>query len=699
MWPENKGKVFTKMDTTEYTTDSAAMDACKDNSACYGVAFISKNKYKVGLSETLTAGTGSAKAYVKGDEVYTAARYYWLKKNRHSLNSRVNNEKYTDLDSALTQCASRLKTCQGVVKEGSNEYYMYKDVKLISKDTHTAYLLTDDELVVTTMTVSSNAYSWTYKNPFTLSGAYGKWYSAKDTCLALCAKDSACGGCIYNGKQYRRAKGSTPHALKKNSAFIKTGKAVSFRGYTWTVLKDKKLSGYYSDKVYTSKASALKVCGAKDGCKGVTREGARKYRLNSSQTYKTVTGYKIWVQGSKTETKESYDWTPKSSWILSGTGKKYKTRAAAAKACAKKSSCTGYNKYGESDFRTVSGSGFVYKKDLKTYVRGGFAKSHYTVFHENYIFHVETPQACTGLYGSKFTTLADALDACVLAKTCKAVQYDGSKFQRAKSSSTKTSIGKACYVQGGKFVESDGYLWDHRPGKSLTGYYNGVTYTTDTKAYSACAGSSDCVGVTQEGTKKYRLNTDETTKTAKGQSAYIQASAFVLYDKYYWSEADGYRLPGYADGTNYKTRDAAMTACLTNSKCNGVTKETNSKYRLNTGLISVTENSMTAYVKGGPKIDVQEFRLTYTGYTWTYKRPFTLNGLFGSTFKTRNAALDSCSVQTKCLGVTKLAAGKYRMSKKATLIPYKGRAVWIQGGKVVYGGGYTWSKDEKKSLT
>ena len=45
--------------------------------------------------------------------------------------------------------------------------------------------------------------------------------------------------------------------------------------------------------------------------------------------------------------------------------------------------------------------------------------------------------------------------------------------------------------------------------------------------------------------------------------------AIVQYKKYYWSEAAGFRLLGYADGTTYKSRDTAMTACLTNSKCHG----------------------------------------------------------------------------------------------------------------------------------
>ena len=58
-----------------------------------------------------------------------------------------------------------------------------------------------------------------------------------------------------------------------------------------------------------------------------------------------------------------------------------------------------------------------------------------------------------------------------------------------------------------------------------------------------------------------------------------QGVAFVLYKKYYWTEAEGYRLKGYASTKKYTDRDSALKACLTNSKCNGVTKEATKNYR------------------------------------------------------------------------------------------------------------------------
>ena len=51
--------------------------------------------------------------------------------------------------------------------------------------------------------------------------------------------------------------------------------------------------------------------------------------INISQTtYSTVSGMKIWIKGSGTESSNSYNWTPKSKYALGSPGKTvYKTKA------------------------------------------------------------------------------------------------------------------------------------------------------------------------------------------------------------------------------------------------------------------------------------------------------------------------------------------------------------------------------------
>ena len=109
---------------------------------------------------------------------------------------------------------------------------------------------------------------------------------------------------------------------------------------------------------------------------------------------------------------------------------------------------------------------------------------------------------------------------------------------------------------------------------------------------------------------------------------------------------------------------------------------------------------MTAYIKGGAAIEVQEFTLTYAGYTWTFKRPFTLDGYSdGRVYPTRNAALQACGAQQRCVGVTKETERRFRLNSHSTVYPKKGRSVWIQGGKVATGGGYTWATERGVTLT
>ena len=124
--------------------------------------------------------------------------HYWMKKPNYTLDRRLTNQRYTDLNSALIQCVSKLKMCQGVVQEGAHDFYMYKDTKLSYEQGHTTYLMADDELIVTTMTLSSNGVSWTYQNPFTLTGEYGGWYSNKDDCLRNCGRKKLIYFSIFN---------------------------------------------------------------------------------------------------------------------------------------------------------------------------------------------------------------------------------------------------------------------------------------------------------------------------------------------------------------------------------------------------------------------------------------------------------------------------------------------------------------------
>lgn len=94
----------------------------------------------------------------------------------------------------------------------------------------------------------------------------------------------------------------------------------------------------------------------------------------------------------------------------------------------------------------------------------------------------------------------------------------------ARSANTHIANGKACMAKSGKFVESSGFMWDYQPDSALTGYFNDVVYKTDQAAYTVCAASADCKGVTMESSNRYRLNTEVTRVSKRGQKSFIQGS-------------------------------------------------------------------------------------------------------------------------------------------------------------------------------
>ena len=82
---------------------------------------------------------------------------------------------------------------------------------------------------------------------------------------------------------------------------------------------------------------------------------------------------------------------------------------------------------------------------------------------------------------------------------------------------------------------------------------------------------------------------------------------------------------------------------------------------------------MTAYVKGGAKVNYQSYSTTYSGYAWSFKYPHTLSGYADTTtYTTRAAALKACASNTKCLGVTKEKSKTFRLNSSSTVSYSKG---------------------------
>ena len=61
----------------------------------------------------------------------------------------------------------------------------------------------------------------------------------------------------------------------------------------------------------------------------------------------------------------------------------------------------------------------------------------------------------------------------------------------------------------------------------------------------------------------------------------------------------GARLDGYSSNKVYTALVTALEACTSSTSCNGVTKEANMQYRLNTGNSPRRVRNMECYIKEG----------------------------------------------------------------------------------------------------
>lgn len=78
VWPEIKDKIYTTLGTTTYTSESDAMNACKNSDACKGISLVKKNTYKLGMLDDLKQGQTGVTSYIMGDELVTSASKYMI---------------------------------------------------------------------------------------------------------------------------------------------------------------------------------------------------------------------------------------------------------------------------------------------------------------------------------------------------------------------------------------------------------------------------------------------------------------------------------------------------------------------------------------------------------------------------------------------------------------------------------------------
>ena len=128
---------------------------------------------------------------------------------------------------------------------------------------------------------------------------------------------------------------------------------------------------------------------------------------------------------------------------------------------------------------------------------------------------------------------------------------------------------------------------------------------------------------------------------------------------YTWTVKKPFYLTGSADSTTYKTKATALKACTTNSKCLGVTKQSSTSYKLNTGSTAEAHKSYTIYVKGGKSV-------VSSGKSWSTSSGYTLGGTGATEYTSASSAFKACTKATTCNGVVKKKTGKYVIATKTT---------------------------------
>ena len=173
-----------------------------------------------------------------------------------------------------------------------------------------------------------------------------------------------------------------------------------------------------------------------------------------------------------------------------------------------------------------------------------------------------------------------------------------------------------------------------------------------------------------------------------------------MYNKRYWSIAEGYKLTGKFS-RRYSNRDQALNACMSTARCKGVTEYRRNYYYMCSDSVLTVESAMNAFVPGGELVTYIEYDMVYVGYSWEYKSPFTLTGDYqdNTVYKTRDAALSACAAADACKGVTKEGKNNFRLATTGTFRYSKNKAVWVQNGAVIRDSGFNWSQHPHLALS
>eukprot|EP00116_Pleurobrachia_bachei_P001571 sb/3461833/ len=564
--------------------------------------------------------------------------------NNHA-SSKIQKQVYKSLPAARAACAKDAE-CTAVNRKSSTHYQLCKGHGVRPETGYNTYIKGGKEEGSQSFTVSHSGYTWKYSAPFELSETYTTKKSIS-AALKACASDSKCKGVTSTSSdEFKLAKGSVPSPKPKSQSWVKSGDGTIFTSVKlFTIHKGNKCTGYASTKVYTSLASALEDCGLKSACNCVTKEGSKKYRLNTGSTPKTSSGNNAWVQESDYDTQSDYRFIETAGYVSAKflNKKAYKTEKSAKKACAGKSGCVGVSKVKTKNYRLNKGG--VVKASTKgiLWTKGDYYTTERIVSFGNRAYIGKSPVGMTGKKLGTATDIGGAMALCAKKKGCNGFEWNGKKFTAyAYTKLVKPKPGHVAFVYSGVKLTSDSHLWAMKEGYRMTGYDSSTIYKSVSKATKACAASATC----------------------------------QVY--YFWTIMNNHASSKIQKQV-YKSLPAARAACAKDAECTAVNRKSSTHYQLCKGHGVRPETGYNTYIKGGKEEGSQSFTVSHSGYTWKYSAPFELSETY-TTKKSISAALKACASDSKCKGVTSTSSDEFKLAKGSVPSPKPKSQSWVKSG-------------------
>lgn len=232
--------------------------------------------------------------------------------------------------------------------------------------------------------------------------------------------------------------------------------------------------------------------------------------------------------------------------------------------------------------------------------------------------------------------------------------------------------------------------WYYRSNYRLTGKPLVETrFETLEKAIDVCIRNKKCRGVSHVGKKEFVLTGTTQQKANPGMRYWLKRGKSQVEIGYSWSTYPKYiSISDQASSKVYSNRRGAASACLSNAKCKAVSFD---------GFGWTERTGLEIKEQGNGHVWMPSYQIkTYGGYYYQPLAGFKYGYLNDKVYTGKFKALQACSIQTSCSGVTKESATKYRLCAGSDLKKVSAYTLYKREGMIettfdMFYAGYIWS--------